>query len=340
MRSHKAIAWTLVLAIGMSVLCCGCSGSAKNNKSRRDRGNDGKKDPEVFDEELPENEILAIIGDGNEAWGHQSSKIYVQTDGDVYYSQESFEAFPKYFDAGLTDDEKVALLEKYTRPAMTIDEDDIHEIYHYMLKIDQDAEFKYSDEYCYDAGTSYTNVYVKGKCIRLSEAGDRNGELDDRNAKKVDSLLSKAIGPKNNLSYASVYSAAEVFLDTIECSKTAGGDYRRIITNLNELIMFEKDTGIDLRSLESFEYFGDPDYDSFSYICIAVEIFDYHEKYQPVTADAFIVSNDYTGFASLDDPTINMDTNQAPTKQYCYVVQLPYYSEESLSDYDAFLNGV
>lgn len=96
--------------------------------------------------------------------------------------------------------------------------------------------------------------------------------------------------------------------------------------------------GVDLRSLESFEYFGDPDYDSFSYICIAVEIFDYHKKYQPVEADAFIVSDDYTGFASLDDPTIDMDNNYAPTKQYCYVVLVPNYSE-SLAIYDSFLNG-
>jgi hypothetical protein len=118
-----------------------------------------------------------------------------------------------------------------------------------------------------------------------------------------------------------------------------GGEYRRIITNMDELIMFENDTGIDLRSRESFKYFGDPDYDRFSYICIAVEIFDYHEKYQPVEADAFIVSGDYTGFASLDDPTIDMDNNYAPTKQYCYVVQVPFYSEEYLADYDAFLNG-
>ena len=338
MKITKTLSAMLLASLCMSIFFCGCSNSAETTKKRGgDDDRDRSKDTQT-DVKLPENETLALLSYNNEAWGHQSSRIYIQSDGSVYYSLETFEGYYQYFNGGITDEERLALLQKYTKPVASIDIKDLKKVYGYMLKIDPDAEFEYSDEYACDAGTHITEVFVKGKCIKISESGDCNGTLDDRYAKKADELLTELIRSQNGLNSVNVYSGTETFIDTFECPVTPGEPLRRIITNERELAEFKEETGIDLKSLDSFEYFGDPEYDAFGFLCIAVEIYEYHVRYKPVEADAFIISEDYTGFASLDD-YIDMTYNMAETKFYCHVVQLPNYEGTAQYDYEAFLSG-
>ena len=339
MRKNKLISAGLAATVVMSVLCCGCTKTTETTRKPKDGNDTDIKIDFNYNEELPEDETLIITGHRNEAWGHYSYLTFIQSDGSVYVSEESFEGRPQYYNGGITTEERVALLKKYTKPLMTIDEADIKEIYHYMLKIDPDAEFEYEDEYACDAGTGFTYVYVDGKRIQISESGDRTGELNDRNAKKVEKLIRKAFENRPDYNQAHVYSATDTFLDTFKCTNSEAEYSRKIITDINDLRRFEQDTGIDLLSLESFEYYGHPEYDSFRDTCIAVEIFDYHVKYEPVEADAFIVSDDYVGFASLEDPEVDMSINQAPTATYCYVAILPSYDPDDLARYDVFLNG-
>ena len=335
MRSVKPIAALLLASMTMSLFICGCSKQAGTSRKNRDNDEDTDKTKAV-EVELPENEIIAVTGYRNEAWGHQSSMILVCSDGSVYYSREEFSGYTQYFNDGLTREERLALLEKYTKPAAVIDIDDIKKIYSYMLKIDTDAKFEYSDEYAYDAGTNYTEVNIKGKWIMTSESGDRNGTLDDRYAKKADDLITRSISSFGGLKSANVYSGADTFIDTFECPGSDVQPGKMIITNLDQLRQFERDTGIDLRNNDCFEYFGDKEYDAFGHMCIAVEIYSYHVRYKPVEADAFIVSEDYVGFASMDD-YVDMTNNQAPAKCYCHVVQLPNYNDSALEDYKMFL---
>lgn len=335
MKSNKVITSVLAMSLCMSFLCCGCADTKKNN---RHNGDETEEETEV---ELPENEVLVVTGHRNEAWGHHSSLTYILSDGRVYSSNESFEGYPQYFNGGISLDERLSLLEKYTDPMFIIEEKDIKKIYSNMLKIDTEAEFKYSEECCCDAGTGFTYVYLDGNSIQISESGDRNGELDDRYARKTDKLVDLVLDTRSGERIpANVYSGNETYIDTLKCPGEVSGDRRRIITNIEELKAFEKDTGIDIRSIDSFEYFGDPDYDAFNYVCIAVEIFDYHVRYKPVEANAFIVSEDYVGFASLEDPEIDMSKNQAPVSTYCYIAQVPNYYDGNLDDYNPFLESV
>ena len=89
--------------------------------------------------------------------------------------------------------------------------------------------------------------------------------------------------------------------------------------------------------MEEFEYFTDSSYDSYSYLCIGVEIIQYdnYMSLDEVSADAFIVSPDYTGFALVEDPRVDISDEIVEQKTYCYVVILPGYD---LSVYEDFLH--
>ncbi|MCR4703943.1 MAG: hypothetical protein K5665_09825 [Saccharofermentans sp.] len=328
MKLTKTVASALIIA----TLCCGCTKTAETTGKVSDGGD------KEYDEVLPEDEVLIVCGYRNEAWGHQSSMTYVMSDGKVYSSREEFESYPLDPSKGLTDEQRKDLLVKYTDPVAEFDEKDLKKIYHYMLQIDTDAEFVYADEYACDAGTHYTNVNIDGEFIRISEAGDRTGNLKDRFAKKVDKLIDAAFASANIKDKASVYSNSESFITTIRCSDIKTTELRRIITSTEELEAFKKDTGINLLKYDAFDYFGDPEYDKFGYICIAVEIVSYPDylSVEDVSADAFIVSDSYTGFAYLEDPVIDVSEMEVKENMYVHVVQLPAYQ---LSDYDLFLNG-
>jgi len=106
---------------------------------------------------------------------------------------------------------------------------------------------------------------------------------------------------------------------------------------MEELRAFEKMTGIDLEGNECFESFGDPEYDSFKSMCIAVEIVAYDEVFglDNVETDAFIVSKDYVGFGNLGLLKMaTTDLRLGVDKYYCYVAQVPAYD---MSVYEGFV---
>lgn len=330
MKLTGITAMMLTASVFMSMLCCGCTNTRETRTTRDDGGKKTVK-------ELPEDEVLIISGHHNAAWGYQSSINYVMSDGSVYSSQEYFDGFPDGADRSLTDEERLAILKKYTLPVTTIDKDQLLKIYNKMINIDPDAKFIYSELTACDAGTGYTKVNVDGDWVKISEDGDQNGELDDRYARKTNVLIDSAFKTayENRKQSPGVYSGYETFIGTFECPKTPSKDTKRIITNIEELKAFEKDTGIDLRNHESFEYF-DGEYSSFEWCCIAVEVVTYPQylSLDDVSADAFVVADNYVGFAYLEDPVIDVSEDVVPQKSYCHVVQLPGYNVEN---YDLFL---
>lgn len=334
MRFTKTIASVLLASIMMSVLCCGCSDTKETTRKPKDDG-----DVKTV-RKLPEDEILIISGYRNGAWGYQSSMTFVMSDGCVYSSQEFFDGFPSGEGRYLSDEQKAALLRKYTLPVNTISSEKLLKIYNRIINIDPDAEFVYSDEYACDAGTSYTEVNVDGQWVKISESGDRNGELKDRYARKVNQLLKSVYtdGDGVRKEPANVYSGNETFIGTFECPKAVSDNTRRIIKSREDLKAFEKDTGIRLSDNECFEGFYDTGYDIFEWMCIGIEIVVYpnYLSLEDVSADAFIVSDNYTGFAYLEDPVIDVSDDVVPQKCYCHVVQLPGYNVE---DYDSFLSN-
>jgi hypothetical protein len=262
---------------------------------------------------------------------------YVFSDGSVYSSGESFEGYYAYGQNNLTEEDRIALLKKYTKPRAYIDENQLLKIYQQAMQIDPDAEFVYEDLYACDAGTSVIEVNVDCEWITLSESGDQNGALDDRHAKKANALIEGVFNTTDWNTGASVYSGNETFLETFECPNASLDNARRLITSEKELRQFEKDTGIKLSEMEEFEYFTDSSYDSYSYLCIGVEIirYDNYMSLDEVSADAFIVSPDYTGFALVEDPRVDISDEIVEQKTYCYVVILPGYD---LSVYEDFLH--
>lgn len=279
--------------------------------------------------------MLAITGHCNEAWGHYSVLFFIMSDGNVYSSTESFSTGWSV-DNTLTNSQRADLLRKYTKPTTVIKESDLAKIYENMVKIDPDAEFKYEDMYCCDAGTSFTYVFVDGKMIKISESGDATGALKDSHAKKADTLISKALAGTGDNVKNHLYSRSESYLATLCAPNAEFKDTRRIITNMDELRQFEKDSGIQLEGTEGFEYFGDPTYDQFGTVCILIEMVSYPDYLKPdqVTADAFIVSDDYVGFAFLEDPQIDISEDAVPSTWYCHIVQLSNYE---MSEYEPFL---
>lgn len=329
MKLTKIIASALAGTLLMSVFCCGCSDTKETRKPTDD-------DKPVV-EELPEDEILIMCAYRNEAWGHQSHITFVMSDGNVYSSSEEFEGRNSDWSHSLSDEDRALLLQKYTEPTGHIDEDKLLKIYQQIMQIDVDADFVYEDEYACDAGTHYTKVNVDGEWIQISESGDQTGSLKDRHARKADILLEGAFKDAGLKDAAHIYSCTETFIKTFECPGADLKNPRRIITNMDELKQFEKDTGINLEGMEEFEYFGNPDYDQFGWICIGVEIVQYDDylSLEDVSADAFIVSENYTGFAYINDPVIDISDHVVDQKCYCHVVQIPAYNP---GDYDAFLN--
>ncbi len=332
MKLTRIISSMLVAAVCMSVFCCGCTNTRDTDK--RPDG-DGRRTVK----KLPKDEILIIDSFHNMAWGTSSSLTFVMSDGSVYSSSEYFDGYPDRSGSSLSDEDKAALLRKYTLPVATIGNDQLLKIYNNIINIDPDAEFVYSNDYACDAGTSITRVNVDGEWVKISESGDSNGDLKDRFARKTNALLGGAFRgiKESRKDPAHVYSGNETFIGTFECTKNPSRDLKRIITNREDLTAFEKDTGIDLESNEYFAFFGDSGYDAFNWCCIAVEIVVY-PKYlsqEYVSADAFIVSDNYVGFGYVTDPVIAVSDDVVEQKCYCHVVQLPI---NSLSDYDAFLN--
>ena len=331
MNFAKALAPVLAASLLATSLLCSCDSDSGSSRKTRNT-----TETEI---ELPEDEILVLCGYQNGFEGYSSSKLFILSDGRVFCSQEQILRRPMYYGEGLTDEQRIELLDKYTTPVAVISEKDMRKLYGYMVNIDPGAEMDYEDLYVTDIGTDYTNVYVDGKCIRISESGEMTGVLDDRNAKKADAFINKTLKSYGVIDYPNVYSGYEVFLDTLECSKEANPfDSKRIITNIDDLKAFENETGIMLRKLEGFEDFGNPDYDSFNYMCIAVQIFACPYAEEPYKADGFIVSDDYVGFASFEDANSVIETYEGRYKFWCHVVQLPYYPSEGTAPYEAFLD--
>ena len=332
MKFSKIIASVLLASVMMSGLCCGCTDT---NETKKPRDPDGTESSKTV-KELPEDEILIIFGHQNNAWGSQSYMTFVMSDGNIYSSEEYFDGYNSYDSKGLSVEDRAALLQKYTDPVASIDKAKLLKLYQNIVKIDPDAEFVYEDEYACDAGTGYTKVNVNGEWVWISESGDRTGALDDRYARKTDHLIDGYFSSVDFKQPANVYSGNITFIGTFDCPKATTKQPRRIITNLDELKAFEKDTGISLSGNECFEYFYNTDYDVFEWMCIGVEIFQYDEylSLEDVSADAFIVSDKYTGFAYIEDPVIDVSDRVVDQKWGCHIVQLPGYNTDV---YDAFL---
>ena len=331
MKISKTFSAVLAASLLASSLLCGCdSGGTKKTGVTTEA-----------DIELPGDGILVMNSYGNGAEGYDSIKLFILTDGSVYCSKEQILRYPLNYKEGLTDEQSIELLKKYTTPTAVIPEKDIRKLYGYMVNIDADAEFEYEDLYITDIGTEYTEVYVDGKGIRISESGEMTGTLDDRNAKRADALINRKVRSLGVIDYPGVYSGYEVFLDTLECSKEVNPlNSKRIITNIDDLKAFENETGLMLRNIEGFEYFGDPGHDSFEYMCIAVQVFACPYTDEPDKAEAFIVSDNYVGFASLEadhDGGVVVDTYEGKVKTCCHIAVLPNYGNDTSSPYDPFI---
>lgn len=332
MKLTKPISFLLLTSLCMTAFCCGCSDTKQTRRSDND-------DDKPVVTELPEDEVLIIEDHKNSAWNRYSYMSFVMSDGRIYCSEEVFEGYPDYEMPGITDEERIALLQKYTKPRARIDEKNLLKIYQNAVRIDPDASFKYDDLVAYDAGITYVKVSVDGRWITISESGERNGTLDDRYARKADTLINGAFRSVEYLGDAAhVYSGTETYINTFLCANPDVKNKRLIITNTDDLRAFEKETGVKLTDNDSFQYFGDSEWDAFNGMCLGVEIVHYDEylSLDEVSPEAFIISEDYVGFAFLEDP--GKDISEQPVEQKCYfhIVQLP---NGDTSIYDAFLNG-
>ena len=336
MKFQKAIATVLCMAVGMSVLCCSCSAD-NGGSGGYGRNRNSRDDEEEEEYEVPEDEILVVRRSENEAWGHARSITFIMSDGNVYSSSTNF-GFGRNQDYSvLSYEDELTLLRKYTEPIGKMDEDKIAKLYNNMMKIDTGADFEYSDEEWDDAGYSDIEVLNSdGEYMKISESGCRQGELEDRNARKALSVIRTFFNFLEVDSVPTCYLPTDTFIDTFECTADITDDAHILITNNEELDEFISLTGVDLRKLEDFSYFGDADYDQFNSVCIAVEIkgYDGYLSLQEISSDAFIVSDSYVGFGIIEDPVIDISDQIVEQKYYCHVAVVPGYD---MSVYDPFV---
>ena len=351
MKLTKMITAVLVMSLGMSLLCCGCTsvtGTKAGTSNDTSAGttavttgtNSTGKGTEETEEKLsvlPDDKILVISRSDNEAEGHQREVTIVTSDGNIYSSAVNF-GFGRYQDVStLSDEEELALLQKYTEPVGRFDKKDLHDMYNHMMKIDADAKFEYSDEICYDAGCTVTRVLTSdGEYVKINESGVKQGELKDHNAKKTMSIIKNYFYSIDYRTLAVCYLPTDTFIGTFKCTKEITGSSRMIITSKEELQSFIDLTGIDLSKIDGFEYFGDTDYDHFNRVCIAVEIkgYDNYLKLQDVSTDAFIVSESYVGFGFVEDSVTDISDHIVEEDYYCHIAVVPNYV---MSAYDPFL---
>ena len=342
MNYRKMLSSLLIGTLCLSALCS-CSMGNEGSGSKKKKDKDKTQATETTTEEtttaridceLPEDEIIMISSGHNESESYYDSITYVMSDGNVYCSAEFWGTNSNNWDNALSDEDRLALLKKYTQPICTIDKGVLTAIYQDIMQIDPDADFVYEDEECYDAGTGTTEVNQNGNWIKISESGVYTGVLDDPFAVSAKEQYKNAVSFTID-NAANVYSNTETYLETFECPDTTITSCKQMITSMDELKKFEEDTGIDLESSEYFDGFGDHDYDRFNWCYIAVEVIGWDEylSLEDVSADAFIVSDDYVGFGLTEDPQIDISDEIVEQKYYCYVAQVPGYD---ISLYDGF----
>lgn len=350
MKLTRTLATILAGTLCLTALCS-CTSSAGDGSSKKDRDKDEETKvtateassasiPAVTAElcELPEREIIIHTHSDNYAEGYQASDIFVMSDGSVYASDEYFSGYTEEYYDPMPAEDRLALLQIYTKPFGQFDVNALTEAYSYMQYADPDAEFVYEDEVTYDGGYSSTSVNVGGEWVKISEGGVYTGWLDDDYAKAANEIISDEFYDAFDTEISThIYSKDITFLKTYELGDADVQPCKMLITDMEELRAFEKMTGIDLEGNECFESFGDPEYDSFKSMCIAVEIVAYDEVFglDNVETDAFIVSKDYVGFGSLGGLKMaTTDLRLGTDKYYCYVAQVPAYD---MSVYEGFV---
>jgi hypothetical protein len=259
------------------------------------------------------------------------------SDGSVYASNEYFSGYTEEYYDPMPAEDRLALLKLYTKPVAQFDVNALTEAYSYMQYADPNEEFVYEDEVTYDGGYSSTSVNVGGEWVKISEGGVYTGWLDDDYAMAALQIIRDEFYGEDIEISTHIYSKDITFLKTYELGDADVQPCKMLITNMEELRAFEKMTGIDLEGNECFESFGDPEYDSFKSMCIAVEIVAYDEVFglDNVETDAFIVSKDYVGFGNLGLLKMaTTDLRLGTDKYYCYVAQVPAYD---MSVYEGFV---
>lgn len=351
MKKTKLTATILAGALCMAALC-GCTGAGGSKSSKKDNDKDGDEEttkvtepvettsaPQPLpDVELPEDEVILKEISNNYAEGYQCSCTYVMSDGSVYMSCEYFGGYSADWDYEFTDEDRLSVLKFFTHPVAQIDEDTLLEMYQNIVMIDPDADFFYEDDICFDAGYSGLEANVNGQWVKIAEGGVYYGWLEDDYATEVRSLLQQFMATIDLSCTTHVYSKDITYINTFDCTESEPKPGRMLITNMDELKEFEEMTGIDLESLENFEYFGNEDYDAFNSMCIAVQIIKTDMKRDLDSEDGlvFLVSDSYVGFAPDTGMTISARDAYGPDfYYYCSVAQLPAYD---LSQYDAFFD--
>ncbi len=278
----------------------------------------------------PAEGLLAVISHRNEAWGHYSDIVFFMSDGNIYRSLESVDIRAGSMDEGLSEDERLALLIRYTDPVARISDEDISELLRLLPLIDNDAEFARGDECWFDAGTSQMIARIGGEPVVINEWGESFGRLKDENASNVTGILEKYSRTLKAAGAPHVYSQLESFIGIFDCSgKDLARNSRGFITTPEELEAFVKDAGIDLGSADGFEFFDTAEI--FKDHCLAVELFDH-----PVSGfrspDAFIVSGSYVGFVCLDEDEAPSDPAERGSI-HCRMILLP---NNDMKEYELF----
>ena len=352
MRLTRTLTTILAGTLCLTALCS-CTSSAGDGSSRKDKDKDKDEETKVTASEvssasipavtaelceLPEREIIIHTHSDNYAEGYQASDIFVMSDGSVYASNEYFSGYTEEYYDPMPAEDRLALLQIYTKPFGQFDVNALTEAYSYMQYADPDAEFVYEDEVTYDGGYSSTSVNVGGEWVKISEGGVYTGWLDDDYAMAANEIIRDEFYDAFDTEISThIYSKDITFLKTYELGDADVQPCKMLITDMEELRAFEKMTGIDLEGNECFESFGDPEYDSFKSMCIAVEIVAYDEVFglDTVETEAFIVSKDYVGFGCLGWLKMaTTDLRLGTDKYYCYVAQVPAYD---MSVYEGFV---
>ena len=247
MRLTRTLTTILAGTLCLTALCSCTSGSSGSSKKKdKDKDEDEVTTTEVSSAvdpgvepavtadlcELPQSEAIIYEHSDNYSEGYQASDVFVMSDGSVYSSNEYFSGYTEEYYDPMPAEDRLALLQLYTKPVAQFDVNALTEAYSYMQYADPNEEFVYEDEVTYDGGYSSTSVNVGGEWVKISEGGVYTGWLDDDYAMAALQIIRDEFYGEDIEVSTHIYSKDITFLKTYELGDADVQPCKMLITDM------------------------------------------------------------------------------------------------------------
>ena len=290
----------------------------------------GGADPggDIFEADIPENEILLVFRATNGAEGYGDNGRFIDTNGDAYgFDFSQYGGYWGYSNSGMEFYDKLMLIRENTEPKVNVGDDVVRYIYKLGEQIDPNADFKEESMAC-DMGqhTLYYYDADTGEMIKCGAYGDVDETPKDLYAKQLwdyyEDKIREAYVPQVNL-----YTDGDVRMESIHCGYVDGMDGKYVFPNAEDLRAFAARSGIAcdgiLDDMDEYEM------QAFNYL---LEIRNVNSTGYDLKADAVMNYNNQTRFL-LSPDSVTPDPGDVvgmAMDGFCFVSAYPWIYDISL----------